>query len=138
MPEMDGFETCARLKADARTRDAAVIFLSALTEPSDKVRGLELGAVDFVNKPFQAEEVLASVRTHLTIRDLQKQLRQRNEELEHELTVAQELLARGARPHRRRPARRQRRRRAPAATTSRKRRQSDRHAAHQRAARQRP
>jgi DNA-binding NtrC family response regulator len=92
MPDMDGFETCARLKADARTRDAAVIFLSALTEPREKVRGLELGAVDFVNKPFQSEEVLARVRTHLTIRDLQKQLRRRNEELEHELTVAQELL----------------------------------------------
>ena len=92
MPEMDGFETCARLKADARTRDCAVIFLSALTEPGEKVRGLELGAVDFVNKPFQGEEVLARVRTHLTIRDLQKQLRRRNEELEHELTVAQELL----------------------------------------------
>jgi DNA-binding NtrC family response regulator len=92
MPDMDGFETCVRLKADVRTRDAAVIFLSALTEPSEKVRGLELGAVDFVNKPFQAEEVLARVRTHLTIRDLQKQLRSRNEELEHELTVAQELV----------------------------------------------
>jgi len=92
MPDMDGFETCARLKADARTRDVAIIFLSALTEPSEKVRGLDLGAVDFVNKPFQAEEVLARVRTHLTIRDLQKQLRRRNEELEHELTVAQELL----------------------------------------------
>ena len=92
MPEMDGFETCARLKADSVTRDCAVIFLSALTEPSEKVRGLELGAVDFVNKPFQAEEVLARVRTHLTIRDLQKHLRSRNDELEHELTVAQELL----------------------------------------------
>ena len=92
MPGMDGFETCARLKADERTRDTPVIFLSALTEPSEKVRGFELGAVDFVNKPFQAEEVLARVRTHLTIRDLQKQLRTRNEELEHELTVAQELL----------------------------------------------
>jgi DNA-binding NtrC family response regulator len=92
MPDMDGFQTCARLKADPRTRDSAVIFLSALTEPSEKVRGLDLGAVDFVNKPFQAEEVLARVRTHLTIRDLQKQLQRRNEELEHELTVAQELL----------------------------------------------
>jgi len=89
---MDGFETCARLKASARTHESAVIFLSALTESSDKVHGLELGAVDFVNKPFQAEEVLARVRTHLTIRELQKQLHQRNEELEHELTVAQELL----------------------------------------------
>jgi DNA-binding NtrC family response regulator len=92
MPEMDGFETCARLKADPRTRECAVIFLSAVTESSEKVRGLELGAVDFVNKPFQAEEVLARVRTHVTIRDLQKQLQRRNEELEHELTVAQELL----------------------------------------------
>ena len=92
MPGMDGFETCARLKSSARTHESVVIFLSALTESSDKVHGLELGAVDFVNKPFQAEEVLARVRTHLTIRELQKQLHQRNEELEHELTVAQELL----------------------------------------------
>jgi DNA-binding NtrC family response regulator len=92
MPEMDGFETCRRLKADPRTRDGAVIFLSALTDASDKVRGLELGAVDFVNKPFQAEEVLARVRTHLTILDLQKELRRRNTDLEHELLVAQELL----------------------------------------------
>jgi len=92
MPDLDGFETCARLKADARTRDCAVIFLSALTEARDKARGLDLGAVDFVNKPFQAEEVLARVRTHLTVRELQQQLRQRNAALEHELTVAQELL----------------------------------------------
>lgn len=92
MPAMDGFETCARLKADARTRESSIIFLSAVTEPAEKVRGLDLGAVDFVNKPFQAEEVLARVRTHLTIRDLQTQLRNRNEELEHELNVAQELL----------------------------------------------
>jgi DNA-binding NtrC family response regulator len=92
MPDLDGFETCARLKADDRTRDSAIIFLSALTEPREKARGLDLGAVDFVNKPFQAEEVLARVRTHLTIRELQQQLRQRNDALEHELRVAQELL----------------------------------------------
>ena len=92
MPDLDGFETCARLKADDRTRDCAIIFLSALTEAREKVRGLDLGAVDFVNKPFQAEEVLARVRTHLTIRELQQQLRSRNQALEHELTVAQELL----------------------------------------------
>jgi len=92
MPDIDGFETCARLKADPRTRDAAIIFLSALNEPREKARGLDLGAVDFVNKPFQAEEVLARVRTHLTMRDLQRQLRSRNEALSHELSVAQELL----------------------------------------------
>ena len=92
MPDLDGFETCERLKSDSRTRDSAIVFLSALADARDKVRGLELGAVDFINKPFQAEEVIARVRTHLTIRDLQQQLRARNEELEHELSVAQELL----------------------------------------------
>jgi DNA-binding NtrC family response regulator len=92
MPEMDGFETCRALKTDARTRGCAVIFLSAVTDARDKVRGLELGAVDFINKPFQAEEVLARVKTHLTVRDLQLQLQARNAELEHELRVAQELL----------------------------------------------
>jgi DNA-binding NtrC family response regulator len=92
MPDIDGFETCKRLKDDARTRDSAIVFLSALTDTSDKVRGLQLGAVDFIHKPFQAEEVLARVKTHLTIRELQQQLRARNQELEHELHVAQELL----------------------------------------------
>jgi DNA-binding NtrC family response regulator len=92
MPDLDGFETCVQLKSSERTRDCAVIFLSALTEPREKARGFDLGAVDFVNKPFQAEEVLARVKTHLTIRELQLQLRQRNDALQHELTVAQELL----------------------------------------------
>ena len=92
MPDLDGFETCVRLKSSERTRDCAVIFLSALTEPREKARGFDLGAVDFVNKPFQADEVLARVKTHLTIRELQLQLRQRNDALQHELTVAQELL----------------------------------------------
>jgi CheY-like chemotaxis protein len=92
MPDIDGYETCARLKADARTRDCAIIFLSALNDARDRAHGLDLGAVDFVNKPFQAEEILARVKTHLTIRELQQQLRQHNPALQHELTVAQELL----------------------------------------------
>src|SRR5262245_32245999 len=92
MPDIDGYETCARLKAGARTRDCTIIFLSALNDARDRAHGLELGAVDFVNKPFQAEEILARVKTHLTIRELQQELRQRNTALEHELTVAQELL----------------------------------------------
>ena len=92
MPDIDGYETCARLKADARTRDCAIIFLSALNDARDRAHGLDLGAVDFVNKPFQAEEILARVKTHLTIRELQQQLRQHNTALQHELTVAQELL----------------------------------------------
>ena len=70
MPGIDGYETCRRLKEDPDTRDAAVIFLSALNDPKDKVRGFEAGAVDFITKPVQAEEVIARVNTHLTIQRL--------------------------------------------------------------------
>ena len=70
MPGLDGYETCRRLKADPDTRDAAVIFVSALNDPSDRVRGFEAGAVDFISKPVQGEEVIARVNTHLTIQRL--------------------------------------------------------------------
>jgi adenylate cyclase len=67
MPEMDGFETCRRLKAAERWRQIPVIFLTAKTETADIVQGFELGAVDYVAKPFNAPELLARVNTHLTI-----------------------------------------------------------------------
>ena len=70
MPGIDGYETCRRLKDDPETRDAAVIFLSALADPKDKVRGFEAGAVDFITKPVQPEEVIARVNTHLRIQRL--------------------------------------------------------------------
>lgn len=70
MPGIDGYETCRLLKEDPATRDAAVIFLSALDDAKDKVRGFEAGAVDFVTKPFQGDEVLARVHTHLSIQRL--------------------------------------------------------------------
>src|SRR4029453_11169242 len=91
MPGIDGYETCRRLKADPETREAAVIFLSSLDDTKDKVRGLEAGAVDFVSKPFQREEVVARVNTHLTLQRLRRQLEARNTELARELGVAQEL-----------------------------------------------
>lgn len=81
MPEMDGFEVCQRLKAGSHTQKIPVIFLSALGEASDKVRGLELGAVDYITKPFQPKEVIARVRTHLTIQRLRNDLAQKNEAL---------------------------------------------------------
>jgi DNA-binding NtrC family response regulator len=93
MPGIDGYETCRRLKADPETAGAAVIFLSALSEAREKVRGLEAGAVDFVTKPFQPEEVVARVHTHLTVQQLRAQLEGRNAELARELQVARELLA---------------------------------------------
>lgn len=85
MPGIDGFETCRRLKAETLTQDAAVIFLSALGEVGDKVKGLELGAVDYITKPFQADEVIARVNTHLTIRRLRREVQARWEDLDREL-----------------------------------------------------
>jgi DNA-binding response OmpR family regulator len=82
MPGMDGFETCQRLKADSQTEDIPVIFISALTDSLDKVKGLELGAVDYITKPFQRKEVLARINTHLKLNMLQKQLQAKINELE--------------------------------------------------------
>jgi signal transduction histidine kinase len=76
MPGIDGLETCRRLKAQEETKDIPVIFMTALAETVDKVKGLKLGAVDYITKPVQAEEVLARLTTHLTIRKLQRDLQQ--------------------------------------------------------------
>jgi len=81
MPDMDGYAVCKALKADKRTRDVPVIFISALNETFDKVKAFSLGGVDYITKPFQPEEVLARVNTHLTIRQLQQELEERNREL---------------------------------------------------------
>ncbi len=82
MPNLDGFEVCRRLKANAQTRDIPIIFMTAKTETVDKVKGFEVGAVDYVTKPIQQEEVLARINAHLTIRNLQKSLQQKNADLE--------------------------------------------------------
>ena len=67
MPGIDGFETCRRLRADPETSDAAVIFLSALDNEKDKLRGLEAGAIDFITKPFQGAQVITLVAKHLAV-----------------------------------------------------------------------
>ena len=82
MPEIDGYEVCRQLKADPATAEIPVIFLSALTDTKDKVQGLDLGAVDYVTKPFQPDEVIARVNTHLTVYRLKKALDQKNKELQ--------------------------------------------------------
>ena len=102
MPEMDGYEVCRRLKADGQMRDVPVIFISALEDVVDRVQAFEAGGVDFISKPFHAEEVLARVRTHLTLRRTQIKLEKQKEQLEreiaerekseHELTRIQEHL----------------------------------------------
>ncbi|GBC59587.1 hypothetical protein DENIS_0526 [Desulfonema ishimotonii] len=67
MPEPDGFETCRRLKASRHTEDIPVIFLTARTEPEDIAKGFELGAVDYITKPFNALELLSRVKTHIEL-----------------------------------------------------------------------
>jgi DNA-binding response OmpR family regulator len=70
MPELDGFETCSRIKAHGAWREIPIIFLTGKTETADIVKGFELGAVDYVAKPFNAHELLARVHTHLTLDQL--------------------------------------------------------------------
>ncbi len=82
MPGMDGFETCRRLKSDPALQSIPVLFITALHETFDKVKGFEAGARDYITKPFQREEVLARVRTHLTIRRLHRELEVVNADLE--------------------------------------------------------
>lgn len=92
MPEMDGYEVCRRLKADPALSDIPVIYLSALTDTADKVKGLELGAVDYIAKPFQPEEVIARVNTHLTISSLKKMLAEKNQELQSANSILEERV----------------------------------------------
>jgi signal transduction histidine kinase len=92
LPGIDGFEACRRLKADPVTQDIPVIFLTALTDVDDKVKGFAAGGVDYITKPIQAEEVWGRVNIHLTIRRLQKSLQERVAELDaFAHTVAHDL-----------------------------------------------
>ncbi|MDX1294624.1 MAG: hybrid sensor histidine kinase/response regulator [Sulfurimonadaceae bacterium] len=81
MPEMDGYEVCRRLKADPATRHIPVLFVSVLDETMDRVRAFEAGAVDYLSKPVEREEVLVRVRTHFEISRLQAELAEKNEKL---------------------------------------------------------
>lgn len=92
MPGIDGYAVCRRLKADPRTRDVPVIFLSALHEPEDKVSGFKLGAVDYIEKPFHPAEVLARVHTHIELRRLQVGLELRVRERTADHRQAEEKL----------------------------------------------
>jgi len=92
MPKMNGFETCICLKENKDTKDIPVIFMTALSDTIDKLKGFEVGAVDYVTKPVQQEELLARITTHLTLRAQQKILKQQNSELEaFAHTVAHDL-----------------------------------------------
>lgn len=95
MPGMDGYEVCERIKANPEIDDTAIIFLSALDDVKDKVKGFSLGAVDYVSKPFQSEEVIARVETHIKIRQLEKTLEKKNKQLEEDNALILESMGEG-------------------------------------------
>lgn len=93
MPEIDGYDFCQRLKISPVTKDIPVIFISALSGIDDKVKAFELGGIDYITKPFQAEEVLVRVKTHIKLHHLQEQLEDYNQHLEGKIDErAKELL----------------------------------------------
>lgn len=91
MPEMDGYEVCARLKSDPETRNIPVIFLTARTEEEDETRGFQVGAVDYIHKPFSPSVVKARVRTHLMLRDAREQLSRQLVAINNELEMARQI-----------------------------------------------
>ena len=91
MPGMDGYEVCRRLKADPNTRNIPVIFLTGQTGTEDETRGFEVGAVDYIHKPFSEAVVKARVRTHLMLRDAHEQIAQQLCEINTELEMARQI-----------------------------------------------
>jgi PAS domain S-box-containing protein len=85
MPDMSGYELCSLLKADRQTQAIPVIFISAMDELSDKLKGFEVGGVDYVTKPFQEAEILMRVKTQITLQHQRKQLVQQNDQLRKEV-----------------------------------------------------
>ena len=94
MPGIDGFETCRKLKANPITENIPVIFMTALSDSTDKVKGLELGAVDYITKPFQQEEVIARLKLHLKLsiltRNLEQEVQQRTAQLSQSIEQLQQ------------------------------------------------
>ncbi len=89
MPEMNGYEVCQKLKAQTETQEIPIIFISVLEEISEKVKAFKLGGVDYVNKPFKAEEILVRVEKQITIQKLQEQLKLQNQQLQQEIKERQ-------------------------------------------------
>lgn len=91
MPDLNGYQVCELLKAESRTKDIPIIFISALDAVQDKIKAFTVGGVDYITKPFHVEEVLARVETHLALRKLQEQLEVANQKMAQELALAGEV-----------------------------------------------
>jgi two-component system sensor histidine kinase/response regulator len=92
MPEMDGYEVCTKIKADEKTKDLPVIFLTAKNETENIVKGFELGAIDYITKPFNSSELLARVETHVELQQSREKIARYNRELEELLRMKSEFL----------------------------------------------
>ncbi len=90
-PEVDGYEICRQLKSDKATQDIPVIFISALDHPLDKVKAFQVGGMDYITKPFQTDEVLARVQTHIRQHHIQKQLKLQYDALEKEISRRRQI-----------------------------------------------
>ena len=86
MPRLNGFEVCRQLQAKASTKDIPVIFMSALHEVVNKVKGFQLGAVDYLTKPIEQEEVLVRIETHITLQQMRRNLTEQNQQLKQEIS----------------------------------------------------
>lgn len=95
MPGMDGYEVCRKIKSKPEFADISIIFLSALDDVKDKVKGFSVGAVDYISKPFQADEVIARVETHIKIKQLEKRLEKKNKQLEEDNVLILESMGEG-------------------------------------------
>ncbi len=97
MPEMNGYEVCKHLKADSSTKNIPVIFITALTETGHKTRGFEVGGVDYITKPFNADEVTARVKTHISLKKMRETLKNQNifleERVKEKTAEIQEMLS---------------------------------------------
>src|SRR5271156_2507212 len=91
MPEMDGYEVCTQLKLDPATRDIPVIFLTGQTEVEDETKGFDVGAVDYIHKPFSPTVVQARVRTHLLLRGIREQLARQLQTIQSEMDTARQI-----------------------------------------------
>jgi PAS domain S-box-containing protein len=91
MPEMDGFEVCYQLKSDNKVKDIPVLFMTILNEMPDRLKGFQAGAVDYVSKPIQEEELLARITTHINLRQLQKHLEIKNEKLQRQTILMDQI-----------------------------------------------
>jgi len=93
MPDIDGYEVCRILKADEKTRSVPILFISALGDEYQRVKGFQVGGVDYIAKPFSSEEVLARVKAHLTLQRMQLDLEEKNTTLEAEIKLRKQVEA---------------------------------------------